>query len=134
MTFLAAPIWNQIAKTQELQSPAAKLSFLFNSEQLAKQDDLWMRFETAAKTPTRVARCLPVCLPLLVEKEAINQHVNQNPELRNALPEILDEEEAATLMEQEYRLTKEEKATLTQLLSSPQSRERWLRAAQSVQK
>jgi hypothetical protein len=134
MTFLAATIWNQVAREQELQTEAAKVAFRLNPAQLAKLDDHWMKFEKAAKTPQAVARCLPMCLPLLLETEALSGFVSQHPELRNAIPEILDAKEAALLMGQEYRLTSDDQRTLTQLLQSPEPAQRWLRAAQAVQR
>jgi len=133
MTFLPAAVWNQIAREQDLQSPAAKVAFQLNSKQLAKQDDLWMQREEKAGTPRRVARCLPTCLPLLTESQAVNQFVSQHPEMRNALPEMLDAEEAVGLMTADYRLTAVEQATLTRLLSSPEARTRWLQAAKLAQ-
>ena len=128
MTNLPAAVWNQIAETQELQTPAAKVAFRLNPDQLAKLDDLWANAERAARTPSRVVRCLPMCLPLLTESEAINQFVSQHPESRNALPEINSPEEAADLMEMEGHLTPGEKATLQRVLSSPETEDRWLAA------
>jgi hypothetical protein len=131
MTFLAAPVWNQIAREQTLETEAARLAFRLNPEQLARMDDLWMQAETQAGTPETIARCLPTCLPLLLEAPALGQFVSQHPTFRSALPEMLDAQEATFLMTADYRLTPDEQATLTSILSSPQSAAaRWLQAAQ----
>ena len=130
MTFLAAPVWNQIAREQTLETEAARLAFRLNAEQLARLDDHWMQLETQAGTPETVARCLPTCLPLLLEAQALGQFVSQHPTYRSALPEMLDAEEATFLMMEDYRLTSQEAATLEKALSSPEAPARWLRAAQ----
>ena len=130
MTSLPAPLWNQIAETQELETEAAKTAFRLNPEQLAQMSDHWDRLETAAGTPSKVISCLLTVLPLLLESAAIAGQVSQTPELRSALPEVNSPEEAATLMQMEWRLTPAEKTTLTAALSSPASQERWLKAAQ----
>lgn len=129
MTFLPAAIWNQIAQTEELQTPAAKVAFRLNPDQLVKQDDLWMKAEEQVGTPPKVARCLPTCLPLLKEAEAISQFVDQHPNLKGALPEMLDPEEATELMTADYRLTSDQQATLIRILSSPEAMDRWKAAA-----
>lgn len=133
MTFLPAAVWRQIAETQELQSPAAKLSFRLNPQQLARMSSLLETGAERAGIPPKVARCLPTCLPLLTEREAISQFVSQHPEMRNALPEVNDPQEAVDLMTSEYRLTPADQATLLRLLSSPQVVNRWLKAAQEAQ-
>ena len=130
MTFLAAPVWNQIADQQPLESEAAKVSFRLNPEQLARLDDLWMKAETEAGTPPAVARCLPTCLPLLTESQAIAAYVSQHPNLKGALPEMLDADEASELMTQDCRLSPENREILTRILSEPQpALERWHQAA-----
>lgn len=130
MTFLDAPFWNQIARDEELQCEAAKVCFHFNREQRAKLDDLWMKVEAQAGTSRDVAGCLPICLPLLTEGDAINSFVDKHPHLRNALPEILSPAEATFYMTQDYRLSPEDQQALTQILTNPQpALERWHQAA-----
>ncbi|MEO6567733.1 MAG: hypothetical protein ABIO94_03140 [Opitutaceae bacterium] len=129
MTFLAAPIWNQIARDEHLETAAAKVAFHLNDHQLAILNDLWMKEEAEVGTPLAVARCLPTCLPLLTESEAVNSFVGKHPELRNALPEMLDAQEAVWLMEVDRRLTPDEQTILAKVLLSPEAQERWLRAA-----
>lgn len=132
MTSLPAPIWNQIAATQALQTEAAKLAFAMDGTQIAEMEDEWYRLELEAGTPRRIVSSLMTCLPLLLENEAIANHLDRHPNLRSALPPISDVETAVTLMQAEWRLTAEEKATLTTALSSPEPLERWLTAVQKV--
>lgn len=133
MTFLAAPIWNQIAQTQDLQTEAAKVAFRLTQNQIGRMENLWLKLETQAGTPPRVARCLLTCLPLLTESEAIQAYVSEHPELRNALPEINDPQEAVDLMTLDYRLNPEDQTNLLSRLTDPQmSLRRWLGAANSV--
>ena len=135
MTFLAAPIWNQIASSQALETEPAKVAFRLNAEQLAKQDDLWMKAETAVGTPDKVARCLPVCLPLLAESQAIQSYLSQNPQLKGALPEILDAADAVDLMTADYHLSDQDQKSLESILSSPRKAlARWLQVAHGARR
>jgi hypothetical protein len=129
MTALPAPLWNQIAATQELQTEAAKAAFLLDAEQLAEMENEWYRLETEAGTPRKVISSLMTALPLLSEMEAISNHLNRHPNLKSALPILTTPTEAASLMQTEWRLTDAEKTTLTTALSSPQSLQRWHKAA-----
>jgi hypothetical protein len=135
MTFLAAPIWNQIARSQTLETEAAKVAFQLDGDQLAKQDDLWMKAEAAAGTPDKVARCLPVCLPLLTESLAIQAYLQQNPQLKGAIPEILDAADAVDLMTADYHLNAQEQTSLESILSSPRKAlARWLQVAHGARR
>ena len=134
MTFLAAPIWSQIAREQELETQAARIAFRFDAEQLAEQDDEWMKAEKSAGTPGKVARCLPLCLPLLLETKAMQAFRDQHPNLSGAIPEILDAADAVNLMRAEYRLNDQDATTLGKILSSPQAAEaRWHAVARRLQ-
>jgi hypothetical protein len=133
MTFLAAPIWNQIAREQALQTKAAMLAFKMTDQQLAQLDDHWMKLEKQAKTPEVVARCLPTCLPLMAEAQAMQNHVAKNPSLQSAIPEINSPEEAVSLMVADWNLNDQDQKTLAQILSQPQpALNRWHQAALRV--
>ncbi len=93
-------------------------------------EDYWDRIERNAETRPAVARRLSTCLPLLAERDAIQDYLSEHPELRNALPEILDVEEAVLLMKLDWRLPEEECKELAAALSSPLSLERWKQAAE----
>lgn len=132
MTFLPAAVWKQVAQEQELESPAAKVAFKLNPTQLSRMEDIWMMKEAAAKTPPKVARCLPTCLPLLLESDALSQFKSQHPQFRDALPEMNSPQEAAQIMAIDKRLTPEDQTTLMQVLRSPEAASRWLEAAEQA--
>ena len=132
MTFLPAAVWNQIAETQELETPAAKVAFRLDPDQLAKLDDLLVQKVQGKGIDPKVARCLPMCLPLFLEREAIAGYVDQHPNLRAALPEMNDPEEAAILMQMDYRLTESQMKELERILPSPQAQTDWLEMAEQA--
>src|SRR4051812_4819668 len=112
MTEVAAPVWNQIAESQQLESKAAQIAFKLDQDQLAEVDRLLMIRLEDLQTPQAVARCLPTYLPLLTESQAISQFVSQHPTYRNALPEVNSPKEAVELATVDYRLTPEEQSLL----------------------
>ncbi len=132
MTQVAASVWNQIAESQNLLSPAAKISFKLNPEQLDHQNHIWLNLLEDQKAPEKVALCLPTYLPLLAEHRAINQFVSQHPQLRNALPEVLSVEEAVELAKVDHRLTPTEQESLAKILLSPESLNDWKVAAEAA--
>lgn len=133
MTNVAAPVWNQIAREQPLETEAAKLAFAMDQDQLAKLEDRWAAQERQAGTPENLVGRVITCLPLVVESFAIQQFVSQHPQFRDAFPEMNSPEEAASLMQLEWRLTDEERETLTKVLSSPEAVERWQIATLAVE-
>lgn len=129
MTFLAAPIWNQIAREEELETEAGKIAFSLTDRQMAVMDQVWRELEDKAGTPAKVARCLPTCLPLVAESFSVQAWVSQHPMFRGAIPELLDAQEAALVMQQEWRLSDAESETLQTALSSLEAMDRWHQAA-----
>ena len=132
MTALPAALWNQIAATQDLQTEAAKVAFQLDAEQLVEMENEWYRMETEAKTPRRIISSLMTALPLLSEADAISNHLTRHPNLKSALPSLKTPTEAASLMQAEWNLTDGEKKTLTMVLLSPQSLQRWHKAALKI--
>lgn len=132
MTSVAASVWNQIAKTQELETEAAKVAFRLNQEQLGQMVIFWM-FETEKHlTLPKVVLCLPTFLPLLTESLAIGSFTSQHPNFRNALPEVLSADEAVQLAIADYRLTPQEQLSLRRALESPQSLKDWEMSARAA--
>lgn len=129
MTFLAAAIWNQIAKEQPLETAAANVAFRLNPDQLAKICDIWWKMEIQAGTSERVASRLSDCLPILAEYEALAEFQRNRPELRNAMPEIYSVDDAVELMRLDWRLDPAECVQLKEALQSPETLERWHQAA-----
>ena len=126
---IAAPIWNQIAEEQDVATPAAGVAFCLDYQELAIMADAWTKLEEEAGTTPGVARCVPIALPLLLEHRAISRFLSRYPDLRAAMPELLDAEEAASLMQAEFRLTDVETVMLVEVLSSPDAEDRWEKAA-----
>jgi len=58
--------------------------------------------------------------------------VDQHPNLRAALPEMNDPEEAAILMQMDYRLTESQMKELERILPSPQAQTDWLEMAEQA--
>lgn len=129
MTNVAAPIWNQIAATQRLATPAAKIAFRLDQNQLAIQEDIWIQLQAEANYPKAVARCLPTFLPLLAERKAIAHFVSQHPNYRNALPEVNDAREAVALATMDTRLTPSEQKLLEKALTAVRPLSEWKVAA-----
>jgi len=76
-----------------------------------------------------------VCLPLLAEAKAVQAFLVQNPQLKGALPEILNPADAVDLMTVDYHLNSQDQASLEQILSSPRKAlERWLQVAESARR
>jgi hypothetical protein len=134
MTQVAASIWNQIAESQNLLSPAAKISFQLNQEQIDLQNHCWGILLEDKEVPNKVALSVMTFLPLLAEHRAINQFVSQHPQLRNALPEVLSPQEAVELAKVDYRLTPTEQESLAKILSSPECLDDWLEAAEAAER
>lgn len=133
MTEVAASVWNEIARTQDLATEAATISFRLGPDQLADLETEWVKREVKRGTPERVASRLPTYYPLLAEASAIQTYLVENPALRSALPEILTPEDAAEIAAREWRLSLEEKGKLQALLRDPSTQELWLAASKSAQ-
>ena len=132
MTQLNAAIWNAISR-QELETPAAKIAFRLNGDQIAAMENYWYRAELKAGLPHRIASPLVTCLPLLAEHSAIQAYLARHPESRQSLPEILNPQEAVSLMAQEWRLNSQEKKMLLSALESPGPHlQRWGLAAKQA--
>lgn len=132
MTEIPAPLWNQIAATQQLQTEAGKLTLALDADQIAEVESEWYRAEIEAGTPRRIASSLMTALPLLSESAAIGQFLSLHPNLKSSLPTLNSAMEAAGLMQAEWNLTDAEKKTLTIALLSPRSLQRWHKAASKI--
>ena len=122
MIEVATPIWNQIAATQHLESPAARIAFRLDRDQLLQMEVFWTTLLEDLQTPPRLVRSVTTYLPLLTENRAISSFVSQHPPMRQALPEVLDPKEATLMATQEWRLTPSEQSSLKKILSDP----RWI--------
>lgn len=129
MTEVAAPVWNEIAATQSLETPAAKIAFKLDQEQLTLMETLMISSLEERRVLPRVALCLPTFLPLLLENQAVSQFLSQHPQYRNALPEVDQAQTAVEIATQDRRLTPKERSLLRRTLLSPTSQQLWLEAA-----
>ena len=115
---VAASVWNEIAKSQELRNPSFRLLMAMPqdkmTEALASQADALEQ----NGTPVSVINAYQQMAPLLAEHQAISSYINQtgNSDLREAMPEVLNAPEAVAIASLERPLTRSEQATLLQML------------------
>src|SRR5579872_3948563 len=119
MYSVAAPIWNQVARTQALASPLGKALFPLDQPHLT--DELNRReAELAAQgIEPRVASAYLAVAPLLAENQALSRYVAANPQHLGTFPNVVNPSEAVALATQEYSLTPSQQATLQTLLTKP---------------
>jgi len=119
LTSIAAPIWNEIARTQELKTPWARKAFAMTADEMAKEEDrLYQAMLPLANNNHRIVSAFLDAKPLLLERKAISAHLQKHPELRNALPEVTTVSEAVALVSMDRPLSRQEQAKLTQLLKA----------------
>ena len=111
-----APIWNEIAATQRLQTPRWAELFQATDLETALQP-LESELE-AAGADARVSRAYLLVAPLLQENEAISRWIERTgrTDLRSSLPEVTTPSEAVMLASEEFRLTPSQQQQLTRLL------------------
>ena len=117
LTSVAAPIWNEIAKTQELKTAWARKAFAMTADEMAALEDAM--YQTLMKQNNhQVVSAYLDAKPILLERKAISAHLQKHPELRNALPEVTTVAEAVSLVSMDRPLSRSEQAKLTQLLKA----------------
>lgn len=112
------PIWQEIARTQQISRPLWKRVMSADDPQpmlTRLEADLE---ETGADA--RTIRAFLLVAPLLDESEAISRYVEASgrTDLRNSLPEINSPNEALILASQEYRLIPSQIQRLKKLLQT----------------
>jgi hypothetical protein len=116
LTSVAAPIWNEIAKTQTLKTEWARKAFKLNNEQMAALEDREY-LALKKKVGQEVALALSIVKPLLLENLAITNYIlDGHQELRSALPEIVSISEAIAVASMDYPLNIPQKESLRMLL------------------
>lgn len=117
LTSVAAPIWNEIARTQEIKTAWARKAFVLDANAMA---DLENQEYGALLKRTRqpVASAFLDVKPLLLERKAISRHLRKHPELNQALPEVTSISEAVTLASLDRPLSRQEQKQLTELLKA----------------
>ena len=120
MTQVPGAIWQEIAKrwSKLIKTQWGKKYFPMGGEDyelLEKLDELEEELENEGWSATAILAFTKVA-PLLAEHEAISKMTAERPMLMAALPEILSVDEAVIIADMEYRLDKQEKADLKELL------------------
>lgn len=103
LTSVAAPIWNQIARTQELRTKWAKMAFLLDGMEMAELEDREYK-ELKEKVGQVVAASILDVKPLLLENVAISRFTQDHPMYREVLPEIVSISEAVLIASAERPL------------------------------
>lgn len=113
-----ARVWNEIAASEELASPSFERLMKMNDEQILQALDEQAKVLEARGVPDSVIVAYQRLAPLLAENEAISRYINRtgNTSLREALPEILNAEEAVVIATQDQPLSKSEQQTLLDML------------------
>lgn len=87
-------VWNNIARTQQLRTPWARRAFALDNQQMAELEDADY-LVLKEKVGYAVASGFIHVRPLFFESVAISRYVENHPEFRSALPEIVTPEEGA---------------------------------------
>ena len=112
---VSAAIWNQIAESQPLATEWAEQMFPLPESDLDKAMEMEeARLEKKAD-PVVVAAYLRV-MPLLWERVAISNFLQEQPNLRHALPTVEDASEAVLMASRDSNLTASQKRRLHALL------------------
>ncbi len=113
-----AAVWNKIAATQQMRFPSMKMLMSMSEEEmLLALDEQGKALSQAGVSPT-VANAYLTMAPLLAEHQAISAYINQtdNSDLRAALPEVLNAEEAVAIAQQDRSLSEKEQQQLLVML------------------
>lgn len=117
LTSVAAPIWNEIARTQTLKTKWAKMAFALDAEAMAALEDKEFK-ALKEKVGADVALAYLDVKPLLLENVAISLFTQAQPTYRPALPETVSIAEAVMLASKERPLSRQQQASLTNLLKA----------------
>ena len=115
---VAAPIWNQIAKSGKVQNPVLKSLMSLDQEKLTAELETQADILESKGYSDSVILAYQTVAPLFLERHAIQSWMadNERVELMRALPEVVSIDEAVALMTLEYRLGEMEADPLRQLL------------------
>ena len=117
LTSVAAPVWNEIAKTQTLRTEWARKAFAMDGMEMAELED--KEFSTLkAKVGHDVAMAFQDVMPLLTENVAISKYTQERPQMKQALPEIVSISEAIALASMDRPLNPMQQASLRNLLKA----------------
>ena len=117
LTSVAAPIWNEIAKTQKLKTAWARKAFAMDAEAMSELENSEY-LAAKEKTNSWVAASYCDLKPLLLESLAISKFTQVQPQYRMALPEVLSISEAVILASKERPLNPTQQKQLSALLQA----------------
>lgn len=113
-----ARIWNQIASSETLVNPSFQKLMAMDQEQLTQALEAQAQALEASGVPDSVIVAYQTMAPLLAENQAISRYINQTESmsLRDALPEVLNADEAVVIATQDRLLSKREQQILLRML------------------
>lgn len=123
MLNVAAPLWNEIARTETLETAWARKAFRMTGQQILEEHEREGAALRARKlSAVVIARYLEM-KPLLLECAAISSflHRKNRAELRATFPEVTSPEEAAMLVASSEPLTPTQTQQLIALLREAQT-------------
>lgn len=128
MNHLPFKIWELVAKYGKPDKPLGKLLLSMDEREMEAVEERQSELMEEMGIPNTVILAYQMVLILYVEHEAITRAVLKigDPELRGALPEVLNRREAIYLMEREFNLTPEEVELLYEILPNNNPTERAL--------
>ncbi len=121
LTSVAAPIWNEIAKTQTLRTAWARKAFQLGQEGMAALEGREWRDLVQKGVSQQAATAYVTVKPLLLENVAISKFTQEQPNYRQALPEIVSISEAVLLASGDYPLSQTQQSELRKLLEAEYS-------------
>ncbi len=119
LTNVAAPIWNEIARTQKLKTAWAKKVFSLDDQAITELENKEYQ-SLKEKVGATVASAYLNVKPLLLENQAISRYIQakQDQSLRIAMPEIVTLSEAAMLASMDSPLSQTQQQSLMSLLKA----------------
>ena len=119
LSSVAAPIWNEIAKTQTLKTEWARKAFALDDQAMSELEDQEYQ-ELKPKVGQAVAAAFSDLKPLLLENQAISRYIQaqDDPTLRQALPEVVSIAEAIALASMDRPLSPSQQTSLQNLLKA----------------
>lgn len=115
LTSVAAPIWNEIAKTQTLKTAWARRVFAMDQEAIAEAEN--QEYENLKRmVGQEVATAYLDVKPLYLERRAIARFTQENPNFLQALPEIASTSEAVLIASADRPLNRQQQRSLKRLL------------------
>lgn len=116
MVNIAAPIWNEIARTGPLQTRWAESWMMMDQDSINELHEQEYRAMVERGIDPRVALALLAMAPLVYERPAILAYLRSNPGT-TAPAEINSVKEACAAAEIDYLLSPTQKASLAKLLN-----------------